>query len=96
VPENTSDTSNAANERVADELVESDSTPDIEDLAPSPEPLVPLRGSHRWVVPLAGFVLGATYGGWSERVNQALENADERDWARLRRAGRLAGRSNRR
>jgi hypothetical protein len=98
VPENANNTSNVdVDESMPEELVENESTSNIDELlTPSPEPLIPLRGSHRWVVPLAGFALGATYGGWSERVNQALENADERDWARLRRAGRLAGRSNRR
>jgi PKD repeat protein len=62
--------------------------------APSPQLLVPLRGSHRWVVPLAAFSLAASRGGWSQRVAAALENADERDWQRLRRAGRLGGRRN--
>ena len=50
------------------------------------------RRDWRWVVPLAGFALAAAGGAWSERVSQALENADERDWARLRRAGRIGNR----
>jgi PKD repeat protein len=97
VPDTTDNTPNAGvDDLVPDELVENESASDIDELSLTPEPLIPLRGSHRWVVPLAGFALGAIHGGWSQRVNQALENADERDWERLRRAGRLAGRSNRR
>ncbi len=100
VPDASNNTPNAAaDEQIADELAENESASDsettIDEPAPGPEPLVPLRGSRRWVVPLAGFALGAVTGGWSQRVNQALENADERDWERLRRAGRLTGRSNR-
>ena len=99
VPDATNNAPNAAaDEQMAEELVEDESASDsestIDELAPSSEPLVPLRGSHRWVVPLAGFALAASVGGWSQRVNQALENADERNWERLRRAGRLTGRSN--
>jgi len=43
-------------------------------------------------VPLAGLGLAATGAGWSRQVRSALENADDRDWQRLRRAGRF-GRS---
>jgi PKD repeat protein len=50
--------------------------------------LVPLRASSRWMVPLVGLGL-ATGRSWSQEVRTALEQADERDWQRLRRAGRI-------
>ena len=75
----------------------SDSESTIDELAPSPEPLVPLRGSHRWVVPLAGFALAASAGGWSQRVNQAARTMPmSAHWQRLAPGGDdVTGRSNR-
>jgi hypothetical protein len=43
----------------------------------------------RWALPLAGLGLVASRQSWSERVGAALEQADDRSWQRLRRAGRL-------
>jgi hypothetical protein len=42
----------------------------------------------RWSLPLAGLVLAASGENWSRRVDDALQQADERDWQRLRRIGR--------
>jgi len=42
-----------------------------------------------WAAPLAGLGLVASRESWSRRLGAALEQADERDWQRLRRAGRL-------
>ena len=50
--------------------------------------LLPLKPSPRWVVPLAGLALAASGASWSKHVHEALENATQRDWQRLRRAGR--------
>jgi hypothetical protein len=61
-----------------------------------PPTLIPLRGSSRWAVPLAGLVLTTGRRSWSEQVRAALEQADDRHWQRLRRAGRIVRRSNQR
>jgi hypothetical protein len=53
--------------------------------------LLPLRGSWRWAVPLAAAGL-ASQRSWSQRVRTAFEQADERDWQRLRHAGRIGRR----
>jgi hypothetical protein len=50
--------------------------------------------SWRWAAPLAGLALAASSRGWTQQVDQALQNADDRSWQRLRRAGRF-GRSGR-
>jgi hypothetical protein len=55
----------------------------------------------RWSVPLAGLSLVAAGRGWSEQVDEAFQEADERSWQRLRRAAkygrrRLSGRFGRR
>jgi PKD repeat protein len=94
------DSQSDANTPIKDDLADSDrAEPGCQPLdsaapSPGPQPLVPLRGSYRWVVPLAAFSLVANRDSWSQRVTTALENADERDWQRLRRAGRLAGHRN--
>jgi hypothetical protein len=62
---------------------------------PNGQALVPLRGSLRWVVPLAGVGLLAGRRGWSQQVNAAFEQADQVDWQRLRRAGRIGRRATR-
>jgi hypothetical protein len=41
------------------------------------------------MMPLAGLGLVASRESWSRRLGVALEQADERVWRRLRRAGRL-------
>ncbi len=47
------------------------------------------RDTLRWAMPLAGIGLVASRESWSRRVGAALEQADDRAWQRLRRAGRL-------
>ncbi|HVT29498.1 MAG TPA: hypothetical protein VHE81_15890, partial [Lacipirellulaceae bacterium] len=47
------------------------------------------RTAMNWVMPLAWLGLVASPESWSRRVGAALERADDRDWQRLRRAGRL-------
>ena len=47
------------------------------------------RANLRWALPLAGIGLVASRESWSRRVGAALEQADDRAWQRLRRAGRL-------
>jgi hypothetical protein len=43
----------------------------------------------RWSAPLAGLALGTASGrSWSQRLEAALGQADERAWQRLRRVGR--------
>jgi hypothetical protein len=51
-----------------------------------------LFGSSRWDAALIGLGL-ATRRSWSQEVHAALEHAEQRDWQRLRRAGRIRGRS---
>jgi PKD repeat protein len=58
------------------------------DATARPFVLAPLRPSLRWIVPLVG--LGVAAGrSWSHEVRTTLEQAEERDWQRLRRAGRI-------
>jgi hypothetical protein len=61
--------------------------------AESAETERPFNRSHaamRWALPFAGVGLAATRESWSERLGAALEQADERAWQRVRRAGRLS------
>ena len=71
----------------ADQSAEQNAPPERE-LADDPtvRPIV----ASRWVAPLTGLVLAANGGSWSRRVGAALEQADERSWQRLRRAGAWA------
>jgi large repetitive protein len=67
-----------------------ETTPEIVD----PQAFVPPNRSWRWAAPLAGLALAAGSKGWTQHLDQALQNADDRSWQRLRRAGRF-GRSKR-
>jgi PKD repeat protein len=60
------------------------------DLA-SPQPPAPSPTALRWMIPLAGLALATERSrrNWVEQVDQALERGGEREWRRLRRAGRL-------
>jgi PKD repeat protein len=60
------------------------------DLA-SPQPPAPSPTALRWMTPLAGLALAATRNrrDWASQVDEALEQGGEREWQRLRRAGRL-------
>jgi PKD repeat protein len=62
-----------------------------EPAAPSPEAPAPSATALRWMAPLAGMALAAARrpGNWSNDVDQALAQAGEHEWQRLRRAGRL-------
>jgi hypothetical protein len=64
------------------------SEPNTRDAAARPLVLGPLRPSLRWVVPLVGLGVAARRS-WSQEVRTALEQAEEHDWRRLRRAGRI-------
>jgi hypothetical protein len=50
------------------------------------------QATLRWAAPLAGLGLAASRESWSQRLGAALEQADDRAWQRLRRAGRLGNR----
>ena len=43
----------------------------------------------RWAIPAAGIALIAQRGSWSEEIDTAFDEADEHQWQRLRRAGRV-------
>jgi PKD repeat protein len=60
--------------------------PAIEDEAPQPP--APGPRFSRWSAPLAGLALATTGGNWSQRLDAALRQADDRIWQRLRRVGR--------
>jgi hypothetical protein len=55
---------------------------------------VPVPNVSRWAAQLAGLGL-VVRGSWSKQVEAAMKEADDRDWLRLRRAGRL-GKASRR
>jgi hypothetical protein len=59
--------------------------------APSPQPPTLSATALRWTVPLAGLAIAAmrSRGNWSTQVDEAFEQAEDREWQRLRRAGRL-------
>ncbi|HEY3392612.1 MAG TPA: PKD domain-containing protein [Lacipirellulaceae bacterium] len=59
--------------------------------APGPQASAPSATALRWMAPLAGMALaaGCRPGNWSNDVDRALEQAGEREWQRLHRAGRL-------
>jgi PKD repeat protein len=61
------------------------------ELTISPRTPVPSPTALRWMAPLAGLALAATQssGNWSNQVDTALQQAENRQWRRLRRAGRL-------
>jgi hypothetical protein len=85
----------AADDGIANGKVGSSETTETDESEiPNVPALVPLRGSLRWVVPLAGVGLAIGRRGWSQQVAAALEQASEVNWQRLRRAGRMARRSN--
>jgi hypothetical protein len=65
--------------------------PSSEPQDPSPEPLALSATALRWMAPMAGLALAAmrNRGNWSNQVDEALEQAGDREWQRLRRAGRL-------
>jgi hypothetical protein len=56
-----------------------------------PESPAPSATALRWMAPLAGLALAAarSSGNWSDDVDEALRQAGDRQWQRLRRAGRL-------
>jgi hypothetical protein len=58
-----------------------DGQADIQTPRPNPRPL-------RWSLPLAALAMTAAGSNWSQRLEAALRTAGERDWQRLRRAGR--------
>ncbi|MEX2307120.1 MAG: hypothetical protein WD738_05985 [Pirellulales bacterium] len=60
--------------------------------APNQHPTLVSPRSLRWAAPLAGLALAAG-GNWSQRLEAALRQADDRAWQRLRRAGRLRRRT---
>jgi hypothetical protein len=78
----------------ADDLPGDTGETDSPDVVDRPLVFVPLRASSRWIVPLVGVGLGAGRS-WSQEIRTALEQAEECDWQRLRRAGRLASRKRR-
>jgi hypothetical protein len=49
---------------------------------------MPSMARLRWAVPLAGIGLVAQRGSWAREVNEAFDQADDRAWKRLRRAGK--------
>jgi hypothetical protein len=53
-----------------------------------PHPPAPSPHFLRWSVPLAGLALAASGATWSQRLEAALGQADDRAWQRLRRVGR--------
>jgi hypothetical protein len=63
------------------------------DLA-SRQPPAPSPTALRWMAPLSGLALAATRsrGNWASQVDEALQQGGEREWQRLRRAGRLRSR----
>jgi hypothetical protein len=65
------------------ELVELDSD--------SLQPPAPSSTALRWMTPLAGLALVATRsrGNWVDQVDEAFQQGGDREWQRLRRAGRL-------
>jgi hypothetical protein len=70
-------------------------TNDVAELFPSAfpttQPPAPSATALRWMMPLAGLALAAarSRGSWSNQVDEALQQGGDRDWQRLRRAGRL-------
>jgi hypothetical protein len=48
----------------------------------------PSSAKLRWAVPIAGIGLLAQRGSWSRELDAAFDQADDRAWKRLRRAGR--------
>jgi PKD repeat protein len=58
---------------------------------PTSQPPAPSAASLRWMTPLAGLALAVacSRGNWSNQVDEALQQGGDRDWQRLRRAGRL-------
>ncbi len=79
---------------VPDEKAGAANEPSLPAAQPADDVAKPTRShaSMRWALPLAGLGLIASRESWSERLGAALEQADEKAWQRLRRAGRL-GRS---
>jgi PKD domain len=57
------------------------------------EVYVPAANELRWALPLAALAWQSPSGSWSQCVDAAMRQADERAWQRLRRAGRLGRRS---
>jgi hypothetical protein len=57
----------------------------------SPQPPASSPTGLRWMTALAGLALAATRsrGNWASQVDEALQQGGEREWQRLRRAGRL-------
>lgn len=69
-----------------EEAAESQQLSELED-----QPVItPSAARLRWAVPLAGLAYVATgRGNWSRDLAAAFDQADERSWKRLRRAGRV-------